>query len=240
MPTEKPRVTITMSKKELEIIENFRFKNRIKNQTQAILFLINRGLQTITSEGTLERSLEASPQLEEARQLSEIYMRLDQWGQRLLWSTAQHEFARRQNEDQLFRDIKPTPKVISLFLKPDAVGAAFEENGQLCEPYELRIQDPQNASYAIRIQGDDLEPDFPDGSIAFVCYEKMEDGDIGVFHTNGATVIKQWHTDPTKEIIYLFSLNRARADTDLIIRGKHSVVWQGKIITKKQYLLPEL
>ena len=43
MPTEKPRVTITMTEDELKQIEDFRFGNKMKNQTQAILSLIKTG-----------------------------------------------------------------------------------------------------------------------------------------------------------------------------------------------------
>lgn len=44
MPTEKPRVTFALSEEQLQKIDTFRFENRMKNQTQAILTLIERGL----------------------------------------------------------------------------------------------------------------------------------------------------------------------------------------------------
>lgn len=44
MPTEKPRVTFTISKEKLKELERFQHKNRIKNQTQAVLALIEKGL----------------------------------------------------------------------------------------------------------------------------------------------------------------------------------------------------
>lgn len=177
---------------------------------------------------------------EEARQMADTYMKLDGWGRRLLWSTAQHELERVQDEDRFLRETDPEeePKVINLFLEPSAAGLALGETGQLCEPYELRETDPPNASYAIRIQGDSMEPDFPDGSIAFVCHDEMRDGDIGVFCVDGATVVKQWHFDRVLGVTHLFSLNRARADADLVITGGRSAVWQGKVITPKRYPLP--
>lgn len=45
MPTQKPRVTFTISEEELARVEDFRFSNKIKNQTQAILRLIELGLE---------------------------------------------------------------------------------------------------------------------------------------------------------------------------------------------------
>lgn len=46
MPTEKPRVTITMTEDQLQQIEDFRFSNKIKNQTQAILTFLRRAIET--------------------------------------------------------------------------------------------------------------------------------------------------------------------------------------------------
>lgn len=47
MPTENPRVTITMSDEQLKQINDFRYENKMKNQTQAILSLISKGFQEI-------------------------------------------------------------------------------------------------------------------------------------------------------------------------------------------------
>lgn len=47
MPTEKPRITITMSSEQLARIEDYRFGNKIRNQTQAILSLIELGLSDL-------------------------------------------------------------------------------------------------------------------------------------------------------------------------------------------------
>lgn len=47
MPTEKPRITITMSSEQLARIDDYRFGNKIRNQTQAILSLIELGLSDL-------------------------------------------------------------------------------------------------------------------------------------------------------------------------------------------------
>lgn len=47
MPTDKPRVTITMTEDELKQIEDYRYGNKMKNQTQAILSLIKNGFSEI-------------------------------------------------------------------------------------------------------------------------------------------------------------------------------------------------
>ena len=49
MPTQKPRITITMDSELFNRIEDFRFKNKYKNQTQAILDLIKSGFNELES-----------------------------------------------------------------------------------------------------------------------------------------------------------------------------------------------
>ena len=52
VPTQKPRVTITVDEDQLNEIEDYRFKNRMKNQTQAILSLIEKGLDELSRSNT--------------------------------------------------------------------------------------------------------------------------------------------------------------------------------------------
>ena len=47
MPTEKPRVTITMSEEQLREVDQYRFDHRMKNQTQAIISLVRSGLDRL-------------------------------------------------------------------------------------------------------------------------------------------------------------------------------------------------
>ena len=50
MPTDKPRVTFTVSQDTLDKIDDYRFRNKSKNQTQAILSLIEKGLSDYEKE----------------------------------------------------------------------------------------------------------------------------------------------------------------------------------------------
>ena len=47
MPTKNPRVSFALSEELLREIDEFRYKNRIKNQTQAFIALINRGFEAM-------------------------------------------------------------------------------------------------------------------------------------------------------------------------------------------------
>ena len=47
MPTDKPRFTITVDPALMQEIEDYRYHHRIKNQTQAVISLMQRGLKEI-------------------------------------------------------------------------------------------------------------------------------------------------------------------------------------------------
>lgn len=184
----------------------------------------------------------APPLSGEAMRLAKDYDSLDRWGRQALRELAETELQRMEDEKRFQEEAEEpeTPPVINLFINPSAAGPALGETGQSCEPYELKPEDPRGAAYAIRVQGNSMEPDFPDESIAFVNHDEMRDGDIGVFCVDGATVIKQWHYDRVLGMTYLFSLNRKRSDADLVITASsgRSLVWQGRVMTKKRYPLP--
>lgn len=62
MPTERPRITITMSEDQLERVKEFQYSNRM-NQTQAILHLIQRGFSEMEKqiESTEEKNAASEP-----------------------------------------------------------------------------------------------------------------------------------------------------------------------------------
>lgn len=45
MPTEKPRLTLTVPEEQYDRIKDYQYSRRMKNQTQAILNLIYKGLE---------------------------------------------------------------------------------------------------------------------------------------------------------------------------------------------------
>lgn len=189
-------------------------------------------------DGTPSKS--SAPALStEALRLAKDYERLDKWGRKQVRAVADNELDRTENDERFFRDIdEPEEKVINVFINPAAAGPALGETSQDCEPYVLMANDPQGAEYGVRVQGDSMEPYFPDGSIAFVNHDQMTDGDIGVFCVDGATVIKQWHMDG--DVTYLFSLNRERQDCDVVIfpSSGQQLVWQGRVITRQHFNVP--
>ena len=53
MPTDNPRVTFTLTEEMLKRIDDYKFDNRIKNQTKAIVDLLNRGLEVVDGGSVL-------------------------------------------------------------------------------------------------------------------------------------------------------------------------------------------
>lgn len=50
MPTDKPRVTFALDQDMLDAIDDYKFKNRIKNQSQAIISLIEKGFENLHAD----------------------------------------------------------------------------------------------------------------------------------------------------------------------------------------------
>lgn len=241
MATEKPRFSITIDEETLNLVDHYREEQNIKTQSKAVVQLAKLGLQKLGVD--INKSKSAPALSTEALRLAKDYERLDRWGRIQVRSVADNELERSEHDARFFRETsinKPEEKVINIFTNPAAAGPALGETGQDCEPYTLTADDPQGAEYGVRVQGDSMEPYFPDGSVAFVNHDEMRDGDIGVFCVDGATVIKQWHYDRMMGITYLFSLNRRRADCDVVIMPNSgcNLVWQGRVITREHYPVP--
>lgn len=50
MATEKPRFTITLDDELLELVEDFRYKNRYPNRTMAINALLEAGIEALKEQ----------------------------------------------------------------------------------------------------------------------------------------------------------------------------------------------
>lgn len=63
MPTEKPRFTITVDQKLDEAIEDYKYRTRAKNKTQAVIELMELGMESLMKE---MKQKEKAPASEEA------------------------------------------------------------------------------------------------------------------------------------------------------------------------------
>lgn len=178
---------------------------------------------------------------DEAMRMAHDYDKLDNWGRQAVRDLTDTELARMEDESRFMSSaaMEDEPKVINLYAEPAAAGIAVPTMGVDFELYPLKPDDPQGAAFAVRLQGDSMEPYFPDGSIVFVNHDAMVNGDIGIFCVDSGTVCKQYYRDPLG-VVYLFSLNRNRSDADVVIppSSNRTLICQGRVITKRHFPIP--
>ena len=66
MPTDKPRITITMPEDQLDKVQTFQHENKLKNQTQAILHLIELGFEELARQTEFKAENKKTPTPEES------------------------------------------------------------------------------------------------------------------------------------------------------------------------------
>ena len=90
MPTNKPRFTITMDDSLYDRIENFKFTHRYKNQTQAVLALIEKGLEILEQNESkpLENPKISSLESKNRKKIIKTMDELNEEGQKQLIETA--------------------------------------------------------------------------------------------------------------------------------------------------------
>lgn len=130
-------------------------------------------------------------------------------------------------------------RVIPLFRFLAAAGFPSPQPG---EDYEdLAVDADNRADFAARIGGDSMEPWIHDGDIVY-CQRRVDlsDGDVGIFYTDGGMVCKQFLRD-SEGNVYLFSLNRARRDADVLYPDSSGMALfcYGKVLLPQRIPLPE-
>ena len=106
---------------------------------------------------------------------------------------------------------------------------------------DYEVPENSRADFAVRIQGDSMEPYIKDGSLVFVDrHQSLADGDVGLFYVDGDIKCRQYCEDNYGNI-YLFSLNRKRKDSDIRINATsgRSVICFGKVLLSERPPLPE-
>jgi transcriptional regulator with XRE-family HTH domain len=107
-------------------------------------------------------------------------------------------------------------RVIPLYRSGAAAGYAAPVFGEDFDYLPVEDDVPQAAEFAVRIQGDSMEPFIADGDVVYVNRDPWGIGDVGIFWVDGDMLCKQYYKD-SAGVVYLFSLNRARADADVVL-----------------------
>ena len=172
---------------------------------------------------------------EEELRLVKKYRRLNLMGRRTVYALVD-SLGQWQSELEEDRGI-PELRVIPLYRSPAAAGYAAPVFGEDFEPLTVTGDVPPGAELAVRIQGDSMEPAIADGSVVYVNHDPLQNGDVGIFCVDGDMLCKQYYKDPLGAV-YLFSLNRRRADADVVFpRGSgRSLTCFGRVILHAQPL----
>ena len=171
----------------------------------------------------------------------EKYRALDGHGKKMVDIVLDEETSRMQAEAEQIEaaqePVLPQTKVIPLLGASFAAGPGEPDFGNLWTNYEVSADN--KAEFAIKITGDSMEPYLQDGKIAFGLKRNPSDGDVGAFLLDGEFLCKQYCIDMDGNV-YLFSLNRNRADSDKTImrNGDRTLLCFGTIILDERPPLP--
>ncbi len=150
-----------------------------------------------------------------AREIDEIYETLNHAGQTELCSYGRYLVSQDQYKANEPPKRDAPTKIIPL------LGASFAA-GVPEYPGDLFMSDYKTtdlrAEFAIRVNGNSMEPWLPDGSIALGVKRFPRDGEVGAFWLDGGFLVKQVAVD-ILGTVYLFALNRDRSDADEEIRS---------------------
>ena len=126
---------------------------------------------------------------------------------------------------------------IPLYSSPAAAGYAAPVFGEDFDYIPVQGDVPAGAEFAVRIQGDSMTPLIPDGSVVYVNRDPIQSGDVGIFCVDGGMLCKQYYRDPMGTV-YLFSLNRRRADADVVLTASsgQTLVSFGRVMLHRQPL----
>lgn len=208
------------------------------NQLLVLCEMYNIDFRSIISAASSSSDIQGATKPEEfsaaERQLIKKYRVLDAHGKRMIDYALDEETARMAEAES---KKAPATKTIPLFGSSFAAGFGEPDFGNAWENYEVEAS--STADFAIRINGDSMEPYLPDGSIALGVQRLPADGEVAALLVDGNFLVKQICQDILGNL-YLFALNRHRKDTDLEIKSDsgRSVQCFGTIPLKNLPQLP--
>lgn len=176
------------------------------------------------------------------RRLLEKYRLLDSFGKKAVDTVCSIECERvsisqsKYNGNIIdFDTIKTSKRYIPLYSTPSAAGFSIPLEG---DEFEMILADetvPENADFAVWIQGDSMEPYIKDGEMVFIDRDAtLKNGDVGIFSVDGAMYCKQLYKDDHGNV-YLLSANPDRQDANVFLScdSGQSLQAYGKVVMDK-------
>lgn len=190
MPTENPRITFALSEEMRARITDYQFANQCKNQSQAILELIRRGIGDASHDEVTEHR---------EPDFVDKYSRLDKYGKQVVQAVIDVEYRRCKEEHKRREQSQPVLRLVKMpvYDDPAAAGEPLSaESGYEYVEFSAEAV-PGGAEFGVRISGESMGETVPDGCVAFVRRsERADDGDVVIATLRGeGTVCKRLVTD---------------------------------------------
>lgn len=184
----------------------------------------------------LNDSVTVNPQMKNIIDIgiAEKYNALDEHGRSVVDFVINAEYQRCTAEPE--PEAEPKTKIIPLFTA--AAGKDEQVDNTPFRDYEVDAD--SKAEFAVKINGDSMEPELRDGEVVLCVRRKAEIGEIAVIMVNGFLYVKQYIADSFGNI-YLRSLNRQRKDldVDIMASGNDTVTGYGVVIHRRVPLVRE-
>ena len=178
------------------------------------------------------------------RSLLEDYRALDEHGKSIVKTICSMERSRISEEKIVSFPFKPASsaqRYIPKYLTPSAAGSSVPLDG---DEFEMMLVDecvPENADFAVTIQGSSMLPYIQDGDTVYVCRDcNLRVGDVGIFCVDGAMYCKQYYVDSHGNLT-LVSANPEYRNTNVYVGAEFGsdVRCYGKVLLGQRIELPE-
>ena len=137
------------------------------------------------------------------------YRNCDDRGKSAMDNVLEYEYLRSTGSSS---NIMPIKEKTTLKVYEQCAAAGIGNYLQDGDSYEILEFDssvvPKRADYGVRIGGNSMEPDIPDGCVVFIdSCPVIDPGEIGLFNLNGSGYCKKLKIDLNNGVIYLVSTN---------------------------------
>lgn len=163
----------------------------------------------------------------ESYKIARRWIRLDESGRFTVDAVMSAEEVRVANASKPERETRVIPLIGNSF----AAGVGEPDFGNALEEHKVDLG--ETADFAVRVNGESMEPYLHDGQIALGVKGQPKIGDIVAIMVDGAFYVKQFVVDNYGNL-YLLSLNRDYPDVEVKASAGSTVCCFGIIKTKKK------
>ena len=173
------------------------------------------------------------------------YRVLDKYGKKVVDTVCVIEKARIESEQVSRNTIieirKKAGRYIPRYITPSAAGYSEPVDGDDYEMIPVDENVPDDADFAVGIQGNSMHPYIRDGDTVYVKKDcELSVGDVGIFSVNGAMYCKQYYLDSERNLT-LVSANPELRNSNVYVGADSdaAVKCYGKVLLDYKVELPD-